>query len=244
MTVRPDVAVGWGGALLVDRDRPVTALRPGHAVYRTAWSWQRELAAERRRERIGDHLLLLSHPPVYTLGSRGDPGNVLLDAEELRRRGIDVVRVDRGGDVTYHGPGQLVGYPILRLRSREVGRYVQALQQVLVLAVASLGVTAVTVPGHVGVWVGGAKLAAIGVRVAAGGVTSHGFALNVAPDLRGFDGIVPCGLPDRGVCSLASLGVDVTVDEVADRIEEAFSRTFDVAIVPGAGIPAAAGVGT
>jgi lipoyl(octanoyl) transferase len=238
VTVRPDLVTVGGSGLLADRSRLVTTLRPGHVGYRTAWSWQRELASERRHERIGDHLLLLTHPPVYTLGSRGDPGNVLLDAEELRRRGIDVVRVDRGGDVTYHGPGQLVGYPILRLRSREIGRYVEALQRVLIVAVASLGITAVSVPGHVGVWVGGSKLAAIGVRVAAGGVTSHGFALNVTLDPHDFDGIVPCGLPDRGVCSLASLGVDISVDEAADRVEDAFAEVFDVRISAGAGSPA------
>jgi lipoyl(octanoyl) transferase len=157
---------------------------------------------------------------------------VLFGAEALARRGIEVIEVDRGGDVTYHGPGQLVGYPILALAGvRGVVDYVRALEDVLLRALSTLGVTRRAGPRLTGVWVGEEKIAAIGVRVASGGVTSHGFALNVAPDLTDFTGIVPCGITDRGVCSLASLGVDTDVEAVAALVTAAFSEVFAATLV-------------
>jgi lipoate-protein ligase B len=152
---------------------------------------------------------------------------------ERSLRGIELYRVDRGGDVTYHGPGQLVGYPILKLSTvRGVVDYVRTLEQILLDTLATFGITAQRVPDYTGVWVGDRKIAAIGVRVASGGVTSHGFALNVAPDLDHFTGIVPCGISDRGVCSMASLGVAATVDEVADRVEAVVAETFAATLEP------------
>lgn len=208
-------------ALRAAPDTPVRVIVPGTVAYATAWDWQRSLTARRAAEQIGDTLLLLEHPRVYTAGRRADPANLVYDDAERTRRGIELFEVDRGGDFTYHGPGQLVGYPILRLAGPFVVDYVRALEDVLIHVAAGYGLDAERVAGMTGVWVGDTKLAAIGVRVSAGYVTSHGFALNVAPDLTDFEGIVPCGIADRGVASLASLGVDTTVDEAADRVRRA-----------------------
>ncbi|MFO7778639.1 MAG: lipoyl(octanoyl) transferase LipB [Nitriliruptoraceae bacterium] len=215
-----------------DADAPVALARLGRVGYLEAWELQRALVAERQRGRARDALLLLEHPPVYTLGRRAERTNVLFDADQLARRGIEVIEVDRGGDVTYHGPGQLVGYPILALASvRGVVDYVRALEDVLLRALSGLGVRAERVPGYTGVWVGEQKIAAIGVRVASGGVTSHGFALNVTPDLTDFTGIVPCGITDRGVCSLASLGVDADLAAVAAQVTTAFADVFAATLI-------------
>lgn len=208
-----------------DHDQPLEVLRPGTLDYHTAWDLQRELVELRQRDEGRDTLILLEHPPVYTLGTRTDRSHVLFDATERAARGIELVEVDRGGDVTYHGPGQLVGYPIVRLaNARSVVDYVRTLEEILISALADLDVRARRIDKLTGVWVDDAKIAAIGVRVASGGITSHGFALNVAPDLTDFTGIVPCGITDRSVCSLASLGVTATIDHVADHVEAAVAR--------------------
>lgn len=212
--------------LRAEPDTPVRVARLGTLAYREAWQLQQRLVDERRAGRCPDTLLLLEHPRVYTLGRRAERGNVRYDAATLAARGIELVDVDRGGDVTYHGPGQLVGYPILRLAGTLVVDYVRTLEEVLIRALADLGVTAQRSPGYTGVWVGEQKVAAIGVRVAAGGLTSHGFALNVRPDLDDFAGIVPCGITDRGVCSLAGLGVDVEVAPAADLVAQAFAEVL------------------
>ena len=202
-------------------------VRPGTLPYREAWDLQRRIVADRQAGSGRDVLVLLEHPAVYTLGRRTDRSHVLFDHAERDARGIELVEVDRGGDVTYHGPGQLVGYPILRLASlRGVVDYVRALEEVLIGVLATFGVIGERVADLTGVWVGNDKVAAIGVRVASKGVTSHGFALNVTSDLDDFAGIVPCGIVGRGVCSLQSLGVDATVDEVADRIEPTVAEVF------------------
>lgn len=218
-------------SLRADRDAPISVLRPGEVPYGTAWAWQRTLVQARREGTIGDVALLLTHPRVYTAGKRADDANLVFDAAERARRGIELYRVDRGGDFTYHGPGQLVGYPILRLSGAQVVDYVRALEDVLIRAVASYDVEARRVEGYTGVWVGDRKLAAIGVRVSAGYVTQHGFALNVTTDLGDFDGIVPCGIRDRGVCSLASLDVDTTVEHATDRVLAAFEDVFAATLV-------------
>lgn len=219
--------------LRADRDLPVALVELGTVGYRDAWDLQRRLVARRQLGEGSDALLLLEHPPVYTYGRRADPRHLLLDDGEREQRGIDLLEVDRGGDITYHGPGQLVGYPILRLSSvRGVIGYVRALEEVLIRALDGLGVAASRIEGVTGVWVGDAKIAAIGVRVASGGVTSHGFALNVDPRLDDFSGIVPCGIADRGVCSLASLGVPAGIDEVASRVGEAFGAVFGATLRP------------
>jgi lipoyl(octanoyl) transferase len=210
-----------------DRSVPIQVVRPGTVPYQDAWDLQRQLVAARQGDDGRDVLLLLEHPAVYTLGKRADRDNVRWSGDELQAHGIEVVEVDRGGDVTYHGPGQLVGYPIFRLASvRGVIGYVRALEEVLIRTLATYGVTGERSEGFTGVWVGDAKIAAIGVRVASGGVTSHGFALNVAPDLGDYDGIIPCGIADRGVCSLASLGIVTSVEEAADRVEQAVAEVF------------------
>jgi lipoyl(octanoyl) transferase len=220
--------------LRADRGSPLVVARLGTVPYGEAWDLQRRLVAERQEGGGRDTLLLLEHPRVYTLGKRADRANVLLDDAALAHRGIEVVAVDRGGDVTYHGPGQLVGYPILRLAgTRAVVDYVRALEAILLRTLATFGVTGERSPGYTGVWVGDEKVAAIGVRVTSGGVTSHGFALNVTTDLDDFAGIVPCGIRDRGVCSLASLGVATTVDAVAtvvvQAVAEVLGATLEVA---------------
>jgi lipoic acid synthetase len=205
----------------------VTALRVrwlGRVPYAEADALQRALL-ERGAD---DYLLLLEHPHVYTLGKAADPAHVLVPPASV---GADLVRTDRGGDVTYHGPGQLVGYPIVslpewRAGQRDVVAYVRRLESVLIAALADLGVGAGRDDGYTGVWVGGEKIAAIGVRVSRGR-TRHGFALNVAPDLSMFDHIVPCGIADRGVTSLAAqLGTAPDMKRVVDAVVTRFAERF------------------
>jgi lipoyl(octanoyl) transferase len=198
--------------------------------YGDALSRQRALVEDRRAGRTGDVLLLVEHPHVLTLGVRGDGGrsHILIAGEALAARGIDVVETGRGGDVTYHGPGQVVGYPIIDLKPdrQDVHRYVRDLEEVLIRTAADYGVPAGRVEGLTGVWVGPEKLAAIGVRIARW-VTSHGFAFNVTTDLEYFNLIVPCGIADRGVTSLDRLlGRAVDRREVEDRIVSRFCDVF------------------
>lgn len=210
-----------------ERDRPLAVAHLGTVGYLDAWELQRRLVARRQAGTVRDVLLLLEHPPVYTLGKRTDRAHLLFDDDQRAAHGIDLVEVDRGGDITYHGPGQLVGYPILKLSSiRGVVDYVRAVEHLLIRALADLGVEATRSEGFTGVWVGDEKIAAIGVRVSSGGVTSHGFALNVDPDLSHFAGIVPCGIADRGVCSLASLGISVSIQDAITAIERAGADVF------------------
>jgi lipoyl(octanoyl) transferase len=175
----------------------------GRIPYEAGLELQARLVAERQRDHIPDTLLLLEHDPVFTLGRNARAENVLLPADVLRARGFRVFEAGRGGDVTYHGPGQVVGYPILRLPPgrQDVHRYVRDLEEVMIRACADHAVAARRVSGKTGAWVGDDKIGAIGVRIARW-VTSHGFALNVGNDLAPFDLIVPCGIPDRGVTSL------------------------------------------
>jgi lipoyl(octanoyl) transferase len=198
--------------------------------YSDALALQRALVADRQSGRVDDTLLLIEHPRVLTLGVRGDGGrsHILASDEALSARGMQVFEAGRGGDVTYHGPGQIVGYPILDLRPDrcDVHRYVRDLEEVLIRVASDFGIRAERVPGLTGVWVGREKLAAIGVRISRW-VTSHGFALNVTTDLRDFDLIVPCGIRDRGVTSLVQLGSPATRDQVDDRIGVRFCEVFD-----------------
>jgi lipoyl(octanoyl) transferase len=199
--------------------------------YAEALSLQRALVEDRRAGRTGDVLLLVEHPHVLTLGVRGDSGrsHILVTDEALAARGIDVFETGRGGDVTYHGPGQIVGYPIMDLKPdrQDVHRYVRDLEEVLIRTSADYGVSARRVEGLTGVWVGREKLAAIGVRIARW-VTSHGFAFNVTTDLEYFSLIVPCGIADRGVTSLDRLlGRAVDRREVEDRIVSRFCEVFE-----------------
>jgi lipoyl(octanoyl) transferase len=189
---------------------------------------QERLVADRQAGRIPDQLLLLEHDPVFTLGRNARTANVLLPAEALRERGFEVFETGRGGDVTYHGPGQVVGYPILDLAPdrRDVHRYVRDLEEVMMRTCADYGLEASRVEGLTGTWLGDEKIGAIGVRIARW-VTSHGFAFNVGTDLSAFDLIVPCGIRERGVTSLERrLGHPVPLDEVMDRLAAHFAAVF------------------
>jgi lipoyl(octanoyl) transferase len=211
--------------------RRLAVRRLGRVAYAEALTLQRSLVEDRRAGRIPDTLLLVEHPHVLTLGVRGDGGrsHIVAPSDALASRGIDVHETGRGGDVTYHGPGQIVGYPIIDLNPdrRDVHRYVRDLEAVLILVAADYGIDAGRVEGLTGVWVGDEKLAAIGVRIARW-VTSHGFALNVCTQLDYFKLIVPCGIPDRGVTSIERLtGRPIDMVGVEDRIIEHFSKMFD-----------------
>jgi lipoyl(octanoyl) transferase len=210
--------------------RTIEVRRLGVMPYAEALALQRALVEDRRADRVGDLLLLVEHPHVLTLGVRGDGGrgHILATDEALGARGIEVVEAGRGGDITYHGPGQLVGYPIINLKPdrQDVHRYVRDLEEVLIRLSAEYGIEAERVPGLTGVWVGREKLAAIGVRIARW-VTSHGFALNVSTDLDQFNLIVPCGIADRGVTSLERLlGRGVDMDEVERLVASHFRDVF------------------
>jgi lipoyl(octanoyl) transferase len=213
-------------------ERTLEVRRLGLVPYAEALALQRELVEERRAGRIGDTLLLVEHPHVLTLGVRGDGGrsHILATDDSLVARGVTVYETGRGGDITYHGPGQLVGYPIIDLKPDrcDVHRYVRDLEDVLMRTAATYGIDAGRVEGLTGVWVGRDKLAAIGVRIARW-ITSHGFAFNVSTDLDYFSLIVPCGIADRGVTSLARLlGRPVEPLELADRIVDNFCKVFGI----------------
>lgn len=204
--------------------------RLGTVPYAEALELQRSLVEDRRAGTVGDLLLLLDHPHVVTLGVRGDGGrsHIIADGASLAVRQVEVHETGRGGDVTYHGPGQIVGYPILDLRPDrcDVHRYVRDIEEALIRTAADYGVTAGRVAGLTGVWVGQDKLAAIGVRISRW-ITSHGFAFNVNTDLDYFGLIVPCGIADRGVTSLAHvLDRPINMDEVQDRIVVHFQAVF------------------
>lgn len=203
--------------------------------YVHALELQDSLVAARRDGTVPDTLLLLEHPPVITLGRNSDPRHLLVDALELARRGVEVHECGRGGDVTYHGPGQLVGYPILALRESDpdVHHYLRDLEEGLIRTAADFGVAAGRLPGFTGVWAGGRKLAAIGVRLSTGWVTSHGFALNVATDLSAFAAIVPCGIRGRGVTSLAAIRGDApSLRDVAARAALRLAEALGFVPVP------------
>jgi lipoyl(octanoyl) transferase len=193
----------------------------GRVPFASALGLQDRLVARRRRGEVPDTLLLLEHPAVITLGRNAQPGHVIVTDAERIAAGIEIHEAGRGGDVTYHGPGQLVGYPIVALEGarRDAHRYLRELEDALIAAVADYGVAASRVAGLTGVWVGDAKLAAIGVRIGTGWITSHGFALNVGRDVSGFGLIVPCGIRDRSVTSLTRCaGRELTPAGVAGTV--------------------------
>ena len=211
--------------------RELEIRRLGLVAYAEGLALQHRLVEDRKAGRIPDQLLLLQHPPVITLGvkARNDRSHLLATADTLVAEGIELFETGRGGDITYHGPGQLVGYPILDLKPDrcDVHRYVRDLEEVMLCAAASFGVTATRLPGLTGAWVGDDKLAAIGVRIARW-ITSHGFAFNVGTDLRHFSLIVPCGLAGRGVTSLNTLtGRAVPIEEVETVMAQSFAAVFD-----------------
>ena len=217
MATRPST----DGAHIAAGDGICRIIRAGVVAYQEAWDWQVRIADGVRAGTEPETLLLLEHPHTYTRGRLAPDTDLLLDDAMLAAKGIAVVETDRGGLITYHGPGQLVAYPIIRLRGRGGPHwYIRTLERIIIAVLADFGLTATTVDGRTGVWTadGQRKIAAIGVKIA-GGVAYHGFAINVDPDLTMFDGIIPCGISDRAVTSMAAdLGVAVDVEAVADGV--------------------------
>ena len=201
----------------------------GLVPYAEALALQSDLVGRRRAGDIPDQLLLLQHPHVITLGTASSRAHIVADQSRLQELGIDLVDVGRGGDVTYHGPGPLVGYPILDLEPdrKDVHRYLRDLESVLVHTLGEMGIQGEPVPDLTGVWVDGRKIAAIGVRISSGWITSHGFALNVSNDLSFFETIVPCGIQDVSVTSVSQeLGRPVGVPDILGIVSRAFSEVF------------------
>jgi len=190
---------------------------------------QREMCDARKNKLIGDTLLLLEHPPVYTLGLQANVKNFREPIDAFRKKGIDIFRADRGGDVTFHGPGQLVGYPIVNIaaRGQDVRQYVHQLEKILIETLSVFHIHSEHMTGYPGVWIGEEKISAIGIKVNVKGIASHGFALNVNTDLSFFDPIIPCGLKNKGVTSMAQvLKKPVPMEPVTKRLSEAFIREF------------------
>ena len=207
---------------------PCAVHRLGTVPYQEAWDLQRELVARRAAGEIPDTLLLLGHPPVITLGRGGTADHLVASPDQLEARGVEYVETDRGGDITFHGPGQVVGYTIVDLaaRGRDLHCYLRDVEETLIRALAAFGIEAGRSPGLTGVWVGDAKVAAIGIRVTRW-VTHHGFALNVDTDLSYFDLIVPCGIEGKRVTSMrALLGRPVERAQVEDALARAFQDVF------------------
>lgn len=219
----------------------------GRVEYEAAWDLQRRLSGSRAAGEIADTLLLLEHPPTYTLGRTGKESNLLLSRDDLAGLGAAVFHVDRGGDVTYHGPGQLVGYPIMLIEDRhDLLGYIRQLEEVIIRTLADFGIKSGRIVGLSGVWIGSEKVAAIGVKM--GRVTSHGFALNVSTDMTYFEHIIPCGIGDKGVTSVAkqlgsSSGRPGTgaranppaVEEVASNLTRHFGQIFNRRMVSSPG---------
>lgn len=206
----------------------------GRTRYADAWELQRKLFDLRHYGLIDDLLLFTEHEHVYTIGKGGDANHLLASDEELKEGGVDVFRIDRGGDITYHGPGQVVGYPIIDLNRyfSDIHRYLRRLEEAIILALAEFDIEAGREEGMTGVWVGGEKIAAIGVKVSKW-VTMHGFALNVNTDLSKFDRIIPCGIFHKGVTSMQRIiGREIPLEDVHQKLTEAFSAVFGCQSVP------------
>jgi lipoyl(octanoyl) transferase len=213
---------------LEQRARPLVVRRLGRVPYAQGLELQAQLVLERQAGSIPDTLLLLEHAPVFTLGRNARQENVLFPADALRARGFEIFETGRGGDVTYHGPGQVVGYPILDLKPdrQDVHRYVRDLEEVMIRTCADYGVAAGRIEGSTGCWVGDEKVGAIGVRLSRW-VTSHGFAFNVNVDLAPFQLIVPCGIRERGVTSLRKLlGREVALPQVMESLAQGCAAIF------------------
>jgi lipoyl(octanoyl) transferase len=219
---------GARGPLLLGAGGRLTVEWLGRVPYRPTWDLQNELAEQRRRREIGDRLLLLEHDPVYTLGRGGDAANLLATSERLAELGAELVRIDRGGDITFHGPGQLVAYPIVELRDPlDLRRYVRALESAVIASAFELGVRAGRREGLPGVWVDERrKLAAVGVRVRRG-VTTHGLALNVSTDLGWFGEMIPCGIPGCEVTTIErEVGRPIPMPVVRDAVARNLARAL------------------
>ncbi|MFQ5874317.1 MAG: lipoyl(octanoyl) transferase LipB [Dehalococcoidia bacterium] len=200
----------------------------GPSEFGRAWQLQRYLWQARLEGKLDDLLIFTEHHPTYTIGRGGDEAHLLAEEEELRGKGVTLYRIDRGGDITYHGPGQLVGYPILDLSAlyKDIHRYLRELEKALIMTMTDFGLEARQVPGLTGVWVKERKLASIGIRVSRW-VTMHGFALNVATDMAFFRDIIPCGIWGKEMTSMAELlGVELPLHQVAERFTINFGEVF------------------
>jgi lipoyl(octanoyl) transferase len=207
--------------------------QPGITSYSCAWEWQRSLVHQRREQsHLQDILLLLEHPPVYTLGQGASLEFLKFNPAQGMSQ-PEIHRIERGGEVTYHCPGQIVGYPILNLRRyrQDLHWYLRELEEVLILVLAAYGLEGKRLPGFTGVWLEGYKVAAIGIKVSRW-ITMHGFALNVCPDLQGFQQIIPCGIPDKPVGSLAQFIPDIQLNQVYEQVAIAFSQVFGLTLIP------------
>jgi lipoyl(octanoyl) transferase len=214
---------------LINKGKPLCrAYYLGTIDYTESLSLQKRLSEARKESRVGDILLLLQHFPVFTIGPRGDKGNILASKRILKRENISVIKTDRGGDITYHGPGQLVGYPIFDLRNhgKDIRQYVRCIESVIISALSGFSIEAQRVPGFPGVWVGEKKIAALGIRISRW-ITTHGFSLNVNNDLKVYNYIVPCGIRDRGVTSMSEiLGHSPDIQKVMDSVIVSLGRVF------------------
>src|SRR5215213_7551239 len=201
---------------------------PGLTPYVEAWDLQKDLVRLRKRDDIPDTFILCEHPPVFTVGrAANDAANLGAGEECLRSLGAEVFWSDRGGDATFHGPGQLVGYPILRLKVLDTHKYLRDLEELVILVLSDYGIEAGRHPEYTGVWINGNKIAAIGVKFSSGRITSHGFALNVKTDLSWFDRITPCGIREYGVTSLQKeLDAEVSLLQVEEKVVGRFEELF------------------
>jgi len=198
-------------------------MKKGLVPYNEAWDLQRHTHAQRLAGEVTDTLILLEHPPVYTFGKNADESNL------LNPRDAEVIRSDRGGDITWHGPGQLVGYPIINLEDhkKSVSWYMRNLEEVIIQTLQAFEIEGDRIPGMTGVWVGNQKVCAMGVRLSRW-VTMHGFALNVRPDMSYFNGMIPCGIKGKGVVSMKELlGADLSLEDVHPPLIKAFQTVFE-----------------
>ena len=204
----------------------------GNCAYDKAWDIQKDFHAERVRKEIPDTLILVEHPHVYTLGKNANAQHLIASQNYLKSKDIETYNVDRGGDITYHGPGQLVGYPIFNLKDHResVSWYVHTVEDVLIQMLADYGIIARRIEKLTGVWVGDQKIAALGMRVSRW-VTMHGFALNVSTNLSLYDGIIPCGIVSKGITRIADLVPDVQWKDVKERVVDKFKLLFNFDIV-------------
>ncbi len=210
-------------------DLPVRICNYGMIAYSNALDLLMSTVEKRAKNSIPDTLILLEHPPTYTLGMRGKMEHLLVSQSSLKDKKIDIHRVDRGGDITFHGPGQLVGYPILDLKTKkpDVRQYVKKLENVIIRSIADFGISAQRNTGFPGVWVDNHKIAAIGVKINANGISSHGFAVNVNTELAFFQNIIPCGLHDSKVTSLADIsGHPIDMDKMKKTVAAEFLSEF------------------
>jgi len=212
----------------------VRLIEAGFLDYREAWDLQKRLLKMNLRQEIGDVLILTQHPHTYTVGRTGDDKHLLIDERTLKTLGADVFHIDRGGDITYHGPGQIVGYPIFDLRRfyKDVQRFLRDLEEVMIRTLSEFGLVGGRIPGLTGVWVDGAKVGAIGIKVSRW-ITMHGFALNVNTDLDYFGHIVPCGIADKPVTSMEKLlGQKVDVHRVGEVLLQKLADVFGLVYEP------------